>query len=434
MFHHEIWRDEAQVWCIVRDMSFIDVFKTSRLEGHPSFWYMLLFPFAKLGLPVFSMQIVSLVFVFIAVNIFLFKSPFNNYQKAVIVLGNVLLYYMPTIARNYCLIPIFIFLLATIYPQRQIKPYLYSILIILLSQTHLLMLGFCAILAFIFSLERLNIMLKDKKPIYLMPILLLFANFIILAVMFIHAPQENYAISSYAHRDTTLSFSIIQFVLSFFPHTTNFIEPFAIIAFSVVTYFILNLFFKSDKKMFTVYMCSFLYLVYIFACIWYGGVNFQKAYTILLVLLFCYWNCENKSKSLSIIISMIFTINFIYSFFDIYREIKYQFSASKPMAQYIKNNVKSNTICVIGNVYLYTAISAYLPDKKLYSLNENDYFTYYDFLHKPSLVRKNIECKYYLTHYSINMDDNYKLLYKTSNYILSHNGDEAEVFKLYMKK
>ena len=31
---HEAWRDEAQSWLIARDLSFIDILKQMKFEGH----------------------------------------------------------------------------------------------------------------------------------------------------------------------------------------------------------------------------------------------------------------------------------------------------------------------------------------------------------------------------------------------------------------
>ena len=84
MFHHEIWRDEAQAWCIVRDLNFIEIFRSARTEGHPFLWYLILYPFAKLGFPVEIMQVISLFFVFISISFLLFKSPFNKFEKSII--------------------------------------------------------------------------------------------------------------------------------------------------------------------------------------------------------------------------------------------------------------------------------------------------------------------------------------------------------------
>ena len=73
MFNHEIWRDEAQVWCLVRDTNIFELFFLTQTEGHPILWYLLNLPLAKSGLSVFSMQILSLIFVFASVILFTLK-------------------------------------------------------------------------------------------------------------------------------------------------------------------------------------------------------------------------------------------------------------------------------------------------------------------------------------------------------------------------
>ena len=60
LFHHEIWRDEAQAWCLVRDLNFFEIVNNIKIEGHPCIWYLILFPLTRLHLPVESMQILSI--------------------------------------------------------------------------------------------------------------------------------------------------------------------------------------------------------------------------------------------------------------------------------------------------------------------------------------------------------------------------------------
>ena len=48
---YDPWRDVSQAWCIVRDLSIPQIFAQLRYEGHPFLWYALLWPLAKLGLP-----------------------------------------------------------------------------------------------------------------------------------------------------------------------------------------------------------------------------------------------------------------------------------------------------------------------------------------------------------------------------------------------
>ena len=39
--HHEIWRDEAQVWLVARDLNLWGIIDHVRNEGHPLLWYFL---------------------------------------------------------------------------------------------------------------------------------------------------------------------------------------------------------------------------------------------------------------------------------------------------------------------------------------------------------------------------------------------------------
>ena len=39
VFSHEQWRDEAQQWILVRDLSFFDLISQLKYEGHFLLWY-----------------------------------------------------------------------------------------------------------------------------------------------------------------------------------------------------------------------------------------------------------------------------------------------------------------------------------------------------------------------------------------------------------
>ena len=48
---HELWRDEANVWLIARELSPAELIREIKYQGHPCLWYFLVMPFAKLGMP-----------------------------------------------------------------------------------------------------------------------------------------------------------------------------------------------------------------------------------------------------------------------------------------------------------------------------------------------------------------------------------------------
>ncbi len=436
MLHHEIWRDEAQVWCLVRDLPFEEIIKTAKLEGHPILWYLLIMPFAKIGLPVISMQIISLLFVFAGVLFLIFKSPLTNLQKILVVFSSGLIYHFPIIARNYALIPLFLFILAYLYPLRKESPYKYVLCLILLSNTHLLMLGFCGILTLLFTVEKFQEIIKSKNIKQFLPVVFIVINFLLIILTFLHIPQQNQSIYEYSQEKIPFIYSFIKFIWAFSPYLKGIYTIADMIIFLVILCLTAISLFKNDKKLFLVFIGSFLFLFLIFLKVWFGGIVYQKAFILYLIILFCYWACDTKvrSKLFNIVIMIIFIINFVYGVFDIYKEINYPFSSAKETAEYIKNNIeKNNIICAVGKTYLYTGINAYLPERSYYSLSQDKFFTFHDFNNLYFMKKEKPVCRYYIMPYKYNAGKEFKLLYSSNKYNIINKYAEEEIFKIYEK-
>ena len=114
MFHHEMWRDETRVWMILSNDNLKQIYNDVRFEGHLYLWHIILFPFIKTGVNIAVMQLVSALFCTFAVILFMFKAPFDKFIKFLFVFSAGMLYFLPIIARPYCLIPLLIFALAYI--------------------------------------------------------------------------------------------------------------------------------------------------------------------------------------------------------------------------------------------------------------------------------------------------------------------------------
>ncbi len=162
---HEMFRDEAQAWLIARDLSLGQLFSQLQYEGHPCLWYLLLFPFAKLGLPVEIMAVLSLSLMGIAAWLLLTKAPFSNAAKTVCILSGAFVYYLPVISRSYALVPPLLMLTAVLYPDRQKKPVLYALALLMLSQTHVLLCGLVGMLMLFWALERLALLRKKQVSV-----------------------------------------------------------------------------------------------------------------------------------------------------------------------------------------------------------------------------------------------------------------------------
>lgn len=427
---HELWRDETQAWCIARDLNIIDAYNTAKIEGHPMLWYLILMPFAKLGCDVFIMQIVSALFVFGAVFFLLFKSQFNNFIKTVFVFSCGMIYYLPVIARNYALIPLFLFLLAHLYSKRKQHPVLYSILIIFLANTHILMLGFACILTILFLIDLFK---EGNKRKFIISFTLLGLNFIFLFFSFYFVQGLNHAVVNYSQTNTSIIESIQRYAQIFF------LQPEKIKIDVFVFYILLILIFVGlyleNKKMMVLLAGYFFFHFFVYHKVWFNGVPYQKAFLLLLVIIFCYWIVENKTKILTYSIGILFLISTVFSVPTIMLEIKYPYSANKEMVEYIKKNLKNEKeIGVISYPFLISGLSAYLPDKKLYSYINKYYITYYDFNSKKvKYAQEEPIVNYFVVHSHFDMNEDYELVFKTTDKIINQ-GEYPETFSLYKRK
>lgn len=439
--HHEIWRDEAQVWCIVRDLNILDAFKTSIVEGHPFLWYLLVFPFAKLGLSVEIMQILGGLFVLFSVAFLLFKSPFSILEKTIIIFSAGMVYYLPVVVRNYALIPLLVFLLAYFYNKKTEKPILYTCLIILLSHTHLYMLGFCGVLFLVFIYD----LFKTNKKLSVLPVVLCTLNFLIIFLLFSNSQNENYALDSAVktHFSIGMVLSLIAKVLTF--NLAKFsalaIKYFDFISlllfYPAIILFLIGLF-KNDKRSALIFTGSVGFILFVFTKIYFNGILYQKIFLIFIIMIFCFWICENKNKIITYSFCSLFLVSTLVAPVVVYEEIGYNFSGSKEIAEYIKENLNEEEIIIaVGNPFMFSTVSAYLPNKKFYSVLTENYVTYSTFKNMKLGERlpfpENVD--YNLAVEKSDLKDNpyFEFVYSTQEENLSSK-TEREVFKLYKRK
>ena len=77
IFHHELWGDELHSWNIAKaSNSIADLVSNTRYEGHPPFWYSILWIVSKFTHDVSMMQWIQLIIIIIINFLILFVSPF----------------------------------------------------------------------------------------------------------------------------------------------------------------------------------------------------------------------------------------------------------------------------------------------------------------------------------------------------------------------
>lgn len=161
--NHEIWLDEAQAWVILRDAPLSELPHMLKVEGHPPLWYIILYPFVKLGFPAEYAPLISWFFMAAGALVLLFKVELPLPLKAVMLASSGFLYFNSVMLRVYCLIPLLLFLILWAYPKRREHAVIYGLLIALLANTHIFICGIVGILGLFMLYELFSEWGKSSK-------------------------------------------------------------------------------------------------------------------------------------------------------------------------------------------------------------------------------------------------------------------------------
>jgi hypothetical protein len=104
LWQHEPWRDELQCWEIARQSTSLpELFFNSRYEGHPSAWYLMLFAITRFSSDFAAVQWLHWLIALASVALMLWRSPFGRWQKVLLVFGYFFLFEYGVLTRNYAL-------------------------------------------------------------------------------------------------------------------------------------------------------------------------------------------------------------------------------------------------------------------------------------------------------------------------------------------
>ncbi len=418
VFRHEVWIDEAQAWLVAQKLSPLGVLKEIQIEGHPALWYFIIMPFAKLRFDVLSMQLISVFTMIFATGLLIWKSPFNFLTKLAIVLSPCYLYWLPDVARSYSLVALLIFALAIYWNRQKEHPYIFSIILILLANTHILMFALCFSVFLCFLFENLKDFCESKSFKILIPSLIQATAFFLIYMFF-------YVLNSGNVNDVTKAHDVVEniyYLISCFGFFT-FLKPVNIqlYHFSCIVAWLLFLslsvlLLKIDKRIFFVSFVGLLFQIYIYIFIIY--VIPQRVALTLLIVVFAFWAVSVQASKKTVLfrvteISFIlfFALSVPISLNLIKGDFFNAFSSSKETAQFIKDNLGNETTFTgVGHV---SSVQVYAPNIKFYSPSINRNYSFYEFdnknfnpylykMTKQELRKHNIK---YIVSYKILKDD-----------------------------
>jgi hypothetical protein len=132
--HHQMWRDELHAWGIERaSPTLAALFHNLHYEGHPTFWYLLLWPAARWTASPIALKFVEAV---IAAAIYLvigLWSPFSRLEKALLLLSYFISFEYTVISRAYSLFLLVALLYVHVRTRRPSSPIPAAILLGILA-------------------------------------------------------------------------------------------------------------------------------------------------------------------------------------------------------------------------------------------------------------------------------------------------------------
>jgi len=390
LFNHEPYRDEATQWLRARDCqnlsSFVGFFGYG---GHMGIWPLILFLLAKLGLPYISMSIVHSLLILLAIVIFLRHAPFSKLQKSLFVFGYYPLYEYNAIARNYVLSVLFLFLIAMLYKKRFIKPVLYSFFILLLANTNVHALFIAVVISSVYILE-----LKSRQKIHvnkrnLISILIIVAGISLAAYQLLPHHDQNpdtarWNLDLTADHISAMPRAIIGAFLPIPRLRIGFWTPklmgsplSSLLLLGVPLFLLSCCFFIKKPKPLLIYLISSIGLCFLFFFKYPGALRHHGL--IFMVFIFSLWiadvykdevliksdllNRLFKQKNLNYLFTGLLLLHVTISPVAFYYDLKYDFSAGKRTAEFLKKNNYLNDDTFIATYWspFKTPILPYLP-------------------------------------------------------------------------
>lgn len=368
---HEPWFDEGQAWLLARDASLKDlIWKYLRYEGSTGLWHVLLMIPAKAGLPYHSINFISITIAIAGVYVFMKYSPFPPIIKTIFPFTYFIFYQYAVVARSYVLMPLLIFSVAAIYKDRYKKPGWFILLILLLANTNLhgFLIG-AGILGvnFLELIPKWKSLNKDDR----VKQILCYSAFVLTAlftVAMLWPPDDlevgkgfNFDISYIldVSKTTLLDSLTTNALFQIMPYEDYYIVLTTVLAVLVL---VISLVWFIHKKTLLLYAATTVPLLALFSIkyvsVWHEGILF-------LVWIFTLWiSLERKEErivinhkftnyinkfTVCVALLFVFVIHVYWSSYVFEYDYFYNYSASRDVADYIKeNNLEGKKICATG--------------------------------------------------------------------------------------
>jgi hypothetical protein len=247
-------------------------------------------PFAKLGLPLVTANILSLLIMTAGVYLLARHAPLKKFTIVTIVASGLFIYFLPVFARNYQIAVLGSILLCIFYKNRLTKPLHYGAALALTAQSHMLFMGFAATLGAAWALELFFGKTKSRAKLKLR----IYGVALALASALIAILPTIGTISAHGHLRTSgndtvyAEFNSIGGYLASLDHSLFGIQFTHIIAALFLLWLLLYFLARGKQKQFWILLVGIGFQSFVLAYI-YAFTKHQQDVLLLLMMLTCYW-------------------------------------------------------------------------------------------------------------------------------------------------
>lgn len=379
--NHEQWRDEGNTWMAVRDISLKDIFSWYiPIDGHPPLYFLVLFPFAKSGMPHWTVNAISVITMILALYIILFRVRLPIFLKCCLVFSYFFLYEYAIIGRGYCLAVLILSLIWMLYPDRFRRPWLYALLVVLLFNTETIMFFLAGGLVCLYGIEMIGY--KKLQVRYILPAALMAAGGLyLLPYMALKGMQQfsgkAAAMDHVQQLQRTLDGGL-------------FVQDVSLGAAMLVFVLLAVMLFRNYKGLF-IFLLSSLGLLYFLSYKYTGALRHQGFLLFSMLsgyVLAFYYTLEGEGRAIPLrrnllmagsgLLSLLLLIQVPSGFGSLKNDITYDYSDAKNAAAYLTdNNLVENKILIGHTSWGGSSLMQFLPaDKKMYYASCDRWGTY----------------------------------------------------------
>ena len=386
--NHEFWRDESQAWIIAKNLSFADIINQMKSEGHVFIWHFILRIAYLCGLKYEYLSIISVIIMTVTAMIILKKAPFNIIFKLIIICSMPFLYDYSILARPYCLIALGTVLIGTNYKKRHENKVRYLLSILVLLSSHVIMFATVGVLFSMFYLEEIfKIKNKTKKRnVFIIVSILLFLGVIALYCTPIFLGLKDMSlVKEYAGRSGFFLITRGVVDITFFEISENLKIIVCYILFIDFIIFLIYLLFRN-YKCFLILVISLTYQSLIYHYVY--CILLSRIEVVIFLLLLVIYIIKSKPKdskyyklidnTFLFLIGLLLMTNTFTNYQKIFDDIKYEISAGKQTADFIKRRIDEDSIFIAQDPAQATVVIGYLENYNylFYSIDRKKYFTF----------------------------------------------------------